>query len=138
RKAQSKPGEKPLPPRRYLSSDGLLITVGRNNIQNDQLTLRKAAKDDLWLHVKNAPGTHVIVKKDLDDIPGRTIEEAAGIAAWFSRKAGSRAKVEVDYCPVRNVKKPKGAHPGYVVYDDYATILSEPLDPAKLKKTPAD
>lgn len=136
KKSKSKSGEKLLPPRRYLSSDGLLITVGRNNIQNDQLTFRKAAKDDLWLHVKNAPGTHVIIRKDRE-IPVSTIEEAAGIAAWFSRKAGSMAKVEVDYCPVRNVKKPKGAHPGHVIYDDYSTILIEPLDPAVLQKPSA-
>ena len=115
--------DKPLPPRRYLSSDGLIITVGRNNIQNDRLTLRQAARNDLWLHVKNAPGTHVIVSKGESEFPSRTIEEAAGIAAWFSRKAGSQAKVEVDYCPVRNVKKPRGAHPGHVVYEDYRTII---------------
>lgn len=138
KKSSSKTGEKPLPPRRYLSSDGLLITVGRNNIQNDQLTLRKAAKDDLWLHVRNAPGTHVIVKKNQGEITERTIEEAAGVAAWFSRKAGSLAKVEVDYCPVRNVKKPKGAHPGHVIYEDYSTILIEPLDPAQLQKPPSN
>jgi|BioPla2DNA2_1021312.scaffolds.fasta_scaffold00078_29 predicted ribosome quality control (RQC) complex YloA/Tae2 family protein len=133
-KQRSRSTDQPLPPRRYLSSDGLLITVGRNNIQNDRLTLRQAAKDDLWLHVKDAPGTHVIISHSQEEIPDRTIEEAAGIAAWFSRKAGSLAKTAVDFCPIRNVRKPRGAHPGHVIYDDYTTILVEPLDPGTLQK----
>ncbi len=134
KKQQPHPADQPLPPRRYLSSDGLLITVGRNNIQNDRLTLRQAAKDHLWLHVKDAPGTHVIISHKQEEIPDRTIEEAAGIAAWYSRKAGSLAKTAVDFCPIRNVRKPKGAHPGHVIYDDYTTILVEPLDPTTLQK----
>lgn len=134
KKQRTHSADQPLPPRRYLSSDGLLITVGRNNIQNDRLTLRQAAKDHLWLHVKDAPGTHVIINHKQEEIPDRTIEEAAGIAAWFSRKAGSLAKTAVDFCPIRNVRKPKSAHPGHVIYDDYSTILVEPLDPTTLQK----
>ncbi len=117
-------------PRKYQSSDGLTIMVGRNNHQNDRLTLRDSERTDLWLHTKNIPGTHVIVSlpptiKSIDQVPDRTLEEAATLAAHFS-KAGSSPKVEVDYTFRYNVKKPGGARPGMVIYDNYWTIIVKP------------
>ena len=112
--------------------------MGRNNRQNDQLTLRTAQKTDLWLHVQKAPGTHVIVRSEGRPIPDRTVEEAARIAAWFSRserrreQGGSGGAVPVDYCPAGHVRKPAGARPGMVIYDRYKTALVTPTDPADL------
>jgi len=113
----------PLPPRSYLSSDGFLIQAGRNNLQNDRLTLRTAQKDDLWFHAQKIPGTHVIIRCGKRPVPERTIEEAAQIAAWFSQAATSLQqgsfpaneahKIAVDYCPVSQVKKIAGAKPGW-------------------------
>lgn len=141
--------EQALPPRRYTSSDGLTILVGRNNLQNDSLTLRTAAKDDLWLHVQKMPGSHVIVRAERKPVPDQTIAEAAAIAAWYSRatsadrqtdafQAGSAGaqsmqKVAVDYCPVSHVRKPSGAKPGMVIYDRYQTILVSPGLPENSK-----
>jgi len=130
------------PPRLYISSDGLQILVGRNNLQNDQLTLKSAQKDDLWLHVQKMPGTHVIIRTDNQPVPERTLLEAAEIAAWFSKAAaalpqyrdnmigsGHLQKVAVDYCPVSHVRKPAGARPGMVIYDRYQTLLVSPREP---------
>ena len=129
----------PLPPRSYLSSDGFLIQAGRNNLQNDRLTLRTAQKDDLWFHAQKIPGTHVIIRCGKRPVPERTLEEAAQIAAWFSQAAASLQqsgqrdtdahKVAVDYCPVSQVKKIAGAKPGLVQYDHYQTLLVRPRDP---------
>lgn len=140
-KAKGKGEKSPaaLPPRKYTSSDGFAILVGRNNLQNDQLTLKQARKDDIWLHVQKMPGTHVIISSGGREVPGRTLLEAAETAAYFSRAAvggGSAAKVAVDYCPVAHVRKPAGARPGKVIYDRYQTIIVEPKDPAKLLHTP--
>lgn len=117
-------------PRKFLSSDGLEISVGRNNHQNDRLTLRESDRNDLWLHTKDIPGTHVIVSlpptiKSIDQVPDRTLEEAATLAAFYS-KASSSPKVEVDYTFRFNVKKPSGARPGMVIYDNYWTIMINP------------
>lgn len=116
-------------PRRYLSSDGIEIWVGRNNMQNDKLTLRSASKKDLWFHISKEAGSHVILACGMsnEDVPDRSIEEAATLAAWFSRASkanvgGFGAKVAVDYCPVSEVKKPAGAKPGMVIYDHYKTV----------------
>jgi predicted ribosome quality control (RQC) complex YloA/Tae2 family protein len=87
KKAKGPASPAPLAPRRYLSSDGMTILVGRNNLQNDQLTLKTAQKTDLWLHIQHSPGTHVIVQTNRQPVPDHTLEEAAGIAAWFSRAA---------------------------------------------------
>jgi predicted ribosome quality control (RQC) complex YloA/Tae2 family protein len=114
--------------------------VGRNNLQNDQLTLKTAQKDDLWLHVQRIPGTHVIIRSNSQQVPDRTLLEAAQIAAWFSRaamalpenKSDSNLKVAVDYCPVSHVRKPAGARPGMVIYDRYQTLLVSPADPQVL------
>ncbi|NJP39575.1 fibronectin/fibrinogen-binding protein [Oscillospiraceae bacterium HV4-5-C5C] len=125
-------------PRRYMSSDGWLIMAGRNNLQNDRLTLKTAHKQDLWFHVHQAPGTHVIVRSAGQEVPETTLLEAAQTAAWFSRASrgqqgtgGGGGKIVVDYCPVRQVRKPAGAKPGMVIYDHYQSLTVEPLDPAR-------
>ncbi len=117
-------------PRKFLSSDGMLIRVGRNNLQNDRLTLRESDRNDLWLHARQIPGTHVIISlpapvNRIDLVPDRTLEEAAALAAYFS-KASSSPKVPVDYTFRYNVKKPGGARPGMVIYDNYWTIMVDP------------
>jgi predicted ribosome quality control (RQC) complex YloA/Tae2 family protein len=115
-------------PIRIVSSDGFEIFIGRNNKQNDRLTLKSAKHEDIWLHVKNYPGSHVIIKTDGRQVPNSTLEEAAGYAAWFS-KARPAPKVEVDYTHIRNVKKPSGAKPGMVIYENYSTIMVTPKAP---------
>ncbi len=117
-------------PRRFDSSDGLLILVGRNNRQNDWLTLREADRHDLWLHTKEVPGTHVIIKlpahfKSIHDVPDQTLMEAATLAAYYS-KASQSNKVAVDYTFCQNVKKPNAAKPGMVIYDNYWTVMADP------------
>lgn len=116
------------PPLKYRSSDGYLIYCGRNNKQNDRLTLRDARKDDIWMHTQGFAGSHVIIVTDgetLDELPDRTVEEAAMIAAYNS-KARDAALVPVDYTQVRNVKKPNGAKPGMVIFDHYFTLYVTP------------
>ena len=117
--------EQKLPPLRYRSSDGFIILCGRNNVQNDTLTLKEAKKTDLWLHTKIIAGSHVIIQTRGEEVPERTIHQAAAIAAYNSKGRDS-SKVPVDYCPVRNVRKPSGAKPGMVIYDSYRTILADP------------
>jgi predicted ribosome quality control (RQC) complex YloA/Tae2 family protein len=117
-------------PRRYLSSDGFEMLVGRNNRQNDMLTLKLSDRNDLWLHTKNIPGAHVILRLDknirsIDQVPDKTLEEAAALAAYFS-KARQSDKVPVDYTFRYNVKKPGGAKPGMVIYDNYWTVMADP------------
>jgi len=114
-------------PLKYKSSDGLTIYVGKNNVQNDTLTLKTASSNDIWLHTKNIPGSHVIIKKEKGDIPESTLEEAAILAAYYS-KAKMSSNVEVDYTTVKNVKKPKGAKPGMVTYVNYKTIFVTPSE----------
>ncbi len=120
-------------PRKFVSSDGWEILVGKNNRQNDWLTLKLANKNDLWLHTQKIPGTHVIIRLPVDlksdiKIPTNTLEEAAGLAAYYS-KAQNSTKVPVDYTFRSNVRKPKGAKPGMVIYDKFKTILVEPQSP---------
>ncbi len=133
RKKQDKgPGSgAPLPPRSFLSSDGFTLLCGRNNLQNDSL-LRKAARNDLWFHVKDRPGSHLILVAEGRPIPDRSLEEAAGIAAWYSDAGRSGAALEVDYALVGDVKKIPGARPGKVTYDRFKTLYIQPLDPADL------
>lgn len=103
-----------------VSCDGFKIYVGKNNIQNDYLTLHYAEKNDYWFHVKNFPGSHVIVSAENRDVPNTTLTEAAILAAKNS-KAASGGMVAVDYTLVKNVKKPSGAKPGMVTYETYKT-----------------
>ena len=101
---------------------GYKVFVGRNNRQNDYLTLKMSRSQDIWLHTKNIPGSHVIIqKKEGEEIPDEIILEAAILAASNS-KAKNSSKVPVDYTVVKNVKKPSGAKPGMVIYDHYNTI----------------
>ena len=121
-----------LGPDRYLSSDGLLIVVGRNNQQNDHLTFRLTHPNHLWLHARNVPGSHVAILAE-GEIPPNTLLEAAHLAAYFSKSRNS-PKVPVDYTLRKHVRKPKGATPGYVHYDQAKTLLVNPTDfelPAK-------
>lgn len=122
------PGGAPLVVR---SSDGLEIWVGRNNRQNDYLTLRLAAPTDLWLHTQKIPGSHVIVRLPPgSEAPERTLQEAALLAAYHSRARGS-SQVPVDYTLRKHVRKPAGARPGMVIYDNQRTLYVTP-DPAAL------
>lgn len=114
---------KPSKPIHLKSSDGIDIYIGKNNIQNDNLTLKFANKNHYWLHTKNIPGSHVILCSDNpSDI---ALEEAASSAAYYS-KAKNSSKVPVDYTKVKNIKKPNGAKPGMVIYHTNNTIYVEP------------
>lgn len=112
-------------PRRFRSSEGFDIWVGRNNRQNDQLTLKDAMKRDLWFHTQKIHGSHVIVDCSAGEPGEATIREAAQLAAQFSQAAEGQ-NVPVDYTTVRNVKKPTGAKPGMVIYDHYNTLYVTP------------
>ncbi len=116
---------KPSEPLRFKSSDGYEIFVGKNNRQNDQLTLKQASSNDIWLHTKDIHGSHVIIRKQQPDIPDSTLKEAAILAAWHS-KARMSANVQVDYTTVKNVSKPSGAKPGMVIYVNHKTITVNP------------
>lgn len=118
-------------PHRYKSPSGFDILVGRNNKENDLLTLKTASKSDIWLHTKDIPGSHVILKTNGENAAADDIYCAAAIAAWHS-KAKSSANVAVDYVPVRYVKKPSGAKPGMVIFTNNRTVY---IDPALPKKT---
>lgn len=117
----------PSKPHHFLSSDGLEIFVGKNNTQNDQLTLKTALPNDLWLHTKILQGSHVIVRNSGKPVPDNTLLEAANLAAYYS-KGRSSANVPVDYCPRKNVRKPGGAKPGMVIYEKYKTIYVTPAE----------
>ena len=140
---KDKAKDRPLPCRRYMTSDGYEILAGRNNIQNEQLTFHTASRRDWWFHVKGLPGTHVILKtKPNEEMPSdNAVLEAASLAAFFSKaiileehmtsedsKPG-QLKAEVDYCPVSHVKKIPGAKPGMVIYEGYYSVLVEAKEP---------
>lgn len=116
---------KALPPLEFISSDGYTILVGRNNKQNDKLSMKMAGKMDLWLHTQNITGSHVIILTNGEMPPGRTIEEAAIIAAYHS-KARNSSQVPVDYTFARYVKKPNGAKPGMVIFTNKKTVYIKP------------
>ena len=122
RRQQKQPTSRPM---RFRSSDGFEILVGRNNRQNDQLSLKTARRDDLWLHIQKFHGTHVIVCCAGAPVPDGTITEAAMLAAWYSQ-AREGQNVPVDVTQVRNLRKPNGAKPGMVVYDRYRTVIVTP------------
>lgn len=125
-RSQSKQkNQKALKPLQYESEEGFLITVGRNNVMNDRLTLKTASNRDLWFHVKDTAGSHVIVKYDGRKFTDKVIREAALLAAYNS-KARMSSNVAVDYTYVKNVKKPNGAKPGMVIYDGYNTEYVTP------------
>ena len=122
RRQQKQPASRPM---RFRSSDGFEILVGRNNRQNDQLSLKTARRDDLWLHIQKFHGTHVIVCCAGAPVPDGTITEAAMLAAWYSQ-AREGQNMPVDVTQVRNLRKPNGAKPGMVVYDRYRTVIVTP------------
>ncbi|XJZ28441.1 NFACT family protein [Bacillota bacterium Lsc_1132] len=115
---------------RFISSSGTEIIVGKNNKQNDYLTNKLAARDEIWLHTKDIPGSHVVIRsKEPDD---HTLKEAAILAAYFS-KARNSSSVPVDYTKVRFVKKPSGAKPGFVIYENQQTVYVTPDEDMVLK-----
>jgi predicted ribosome quality control (RQC) complex YloA/Tae2 family protein len=114
----------------YLSSDGTELIVGKNNKQNDYLTNKLAARDEIWLHTKDIPGSHVVIRSK--DPSEGTIYEAAKLAAYFS-KARNSSSVPVDFTKVRYVKKPNGAKPGFVIYDNQQTVFVTPEEEMVLK-----
>ena len=118
-------------PLHYISSDGYDIYVGKNNIQNEELTFKFATGNDWWFHAKNMPGSHVIVKSKGTEMPDRVYEEAAALAAYYSR-GRDQEKVEIDYIEKKHVKKVNGAAPGFVIYHTNYSMNIAPSD--KLKK----
>ncbi|OUQ38999.1 NFACT RNA binding domain-containing protein [Faecalibacterium sp. An122] len=124
--------QKPADYYRYVSSDGFEILVGRNNIQNERLTLHTARGKDLWFHTKNAPGSHTVVMSNGQDIPDRTREEAAQLAVLHSSQAKG-VKVAVDYTEVKNIRKTGDLKPGMVLYEKYETAYITP-DPSLMDK----
>ena len=115
-------------PLHFISDDGFQIYVGKNNVQNDHLTLRTATNYDLWFHTKDIPGSHVIVITGRQEVPESTILQAAYLAAYYS-KAKTSSNVPVDYTIRKNVKKPNGAKPGMVIYENNKTIYVTPEKP---------
>jgi predicted ribosome quality control (RQC) complex YloA/Tae2 family protein len=123
--AAVKATEKPSEPHKFISSDGYTFFAGKNNRQNDTLTMKTASPDDIWLHTKDIPGSHVVIIRPGESVPDNTLFEAATVAATLSKAKGT-AKIAVDYTRVKNVRKPGGAKPGMVVYDKYNTVLVSP------------
>ncbi len=115
-------------PFEFKTSDGYTVYVGRNNVENDWLTMKSSYSTDIWLHTKFIPGSHTIIKtKGETEIPDSSIIEAATLAAYHS-KAKKSAQVPVDYTVIKNIKKPNGAKPGFVIYDNYNTVYVTPSE----------
>ncbi len=125
RKEKKQKNIKQSKPSSYLSSSGFEIYVGKNNYQNDFLTLKMASSNDIWLHTKEIPGSHVIIKTNGNAVDDITLKEAANIASFFS-KGKLSSKVPVDYTYKKYVKKPSGAKPGMVIYENHKTIYITP------------
>lgn len=123
KKNQKKAAEKP---RTLVGPQGHTILIGRNNRQNDEL-LRQAKSQDIWLHAREMPGSHVIIKIDQKNCSNETLLFGAQLAAYYS-KGRSSSKIPVDYTRVKDVRKPKGAPPGYVFYENFKTLLVSPQD----------
>lgn len=118
-------------PFHYISSDGYHIYVGKNNYQNEELTFKFAAGNDWWFHAKGIPGSHVVVKSNGDDLPDKVFEEAGKLAAHYSQARG-QDKVEIDYTQKKNVKKPNGSKPGFVVYyTNYSLVMDSDISGIK-------
>ena len=123
RRSKKKIKPKKPKPEAFMSSTGIPISVGKNNKQNDYLTFKLAGRDEIWLHTKDIPGSHVVIHATEPD--DQTIEEAAGLSAYFS-KARESSAVPVDYTQIRHVKKPSGAKPGFVIYFEQKTVFVTP------------
>ena len=120
-------------PFHYISSDGYHMHVGKNNFQNEELTFKFATGNDWWFHAKGVPGSHVIVKTEgADDMPDATFEEAGRLAAYYSQSRENE-KVEIDYIQKKQIKKPKGGKPGFVVYYTNYSLMIDP-DISKIKQ----
>ena len=118
-------------PFHYISSDGFHMYVGKNNYQNDELTFKFATGNDWWFHAKGMPGSHVIVKSENKELPDSTFEEAGRLAGYYSKGKGSD-KLEIDYLQKKNVKKPNGSAPGFVVYyTNYSLTIAPDIDGIK-------
>lgn len=119
---------KALPPLKFVTPEGFVIRVGRNNTQNDRLTCKEAEKEDMWLHTKDITGSHVIISAEGRQIPDSVILTAARLAACYS-KGRESSQVGVDYTPVKYVKKPGGAKPGMVIFTSNKTVYVTPFTP---------
>ncbi len=118
-------------PFHYISSDGYHMYVGKNNFQNEELTFKIATGNDWWFHAKGTPGSHVIVKSNNEELPDKTFEEAARLAAFYS-KAKDQDKVEIDYIQKKHIKKLAGAKPGFVIYHtNYSMMIDANIDTIK-------
>lgn len=124
-KDKKKPKPQKLSPRRYVTSDGFTVLCGRNNLENDALTMKTAGKQDIWLHARNVPGSHVILVCDGREPTDEAITQAAGVAAFFSKMA-NQPLASIDYTTVRYVKKIPGAKPGMVTYSNFKTAFVKP------------
>lgn len=125
RKGKDKKEKYSSKPLHFISSDGFHMYVGKNNIQNEELTFKFANGGDLWFHSKSFPGSHVIVKTEGKEIPDKTYEEAAKLAAFYS-KGKTQDKVEIDYIERKHVKKVPGSKPGFVIYNTHYSMAIEP------------
>ena len=117
-------------PEKFISTTGIEISVGKNNKQNDYLTFKVGRKDEIWLHTKDIPGSHVVIHSENPD--EQTLREAANLSAYFS-KARESSSVPVDYTALRHVKKPSGAKPGFVIYFEQKTLYVTPDEALVLK-----
>jgi predicted ribosome quality control (RQC) complex YloA/Tae2 family protein len=137
KKEGKKKAAAPSKPMHFMSSAGFEIFVGKNNIQNDLLTIKFAGPSDIWLHTKEIPGSHVIIKMAGKALEDGTLAEAANLAAFYS-KAKNATKVPVDYTVRKNVRKPNGAKPGMVIYENNKTVYIDPDEEAIKKLTKLD
>ncbi len=119
---EARPRSEPL---KFVSGDGFTVLVGKNNRQNDTLTFKIAGEQDIWMHTCKIPGSHVIIRTEGREAPSATLRQAAALAAYFSRAKGS-SNVPVDYTLRKNVKKPNGARPGFVIYEKQKTLYVNP------------
>ena len=119
-------------PHRFVTSGGYELLVGRNNIQNDSLTFKTAGKGDLWFHAKDIPGSHVIMLCDGEEPSETDYTEAASLAAKYSKAGGDL--VAVDYTRVKNIKKPQGSKPGFVIYKTNYTAFVRPATDEQIER----
>ena len=127
--------QKKLPPKEFISSEGYKIFVGRNNVQNDILTLKTAKNYDLWFHVKDAPGSHVVVQAVMEKPFTYKLIRVASMLACVNSKVHASSNVAVDYTIIKNVHKPNGAKPGMAIYDNYNTEYETPNEDELSKVT---
>ena len=119
-------------PKSYVTSGGYVLLVGRNNLENDQISHKLAERDDIWFHVKDIPGSHVLMRTDGEEPSELDYTEAARVAARFSKAHGD--SIAVDYTKAKNLRKPQGAKPGFVTYKTNYTAFVSPMDDETLSK----